>query len=152
MREQKSYYAKPEDIKKKWVLIDVKDQILGRVASEIASLIRGKTKVDFTPSMDVGEFVVVINADKVVVSGKKAEDKKYYHHTGYPKGLRCLSYKQLKEKDPTQVLSKAIWGMLPKNKIGRKMFKNLKIYSGEEHPHKAQNPEIITLPLKKGGK
>jgi large subunit ribosomal protein L13 len=145
MKRQDTYYAKPDKIENKWWIIDAKGQILGRIASQVASIVRGKNKVDFTPSMDVGDFVVIINAEQIKVTGNKEEDKIYYRHSGYPGGLKAIAYKDLMKKDPTEVLFKAIKGMLPKNKLGRKLHSKVKIYCGEKHPHEAQLPEKLEL-------
>jgi large subunit ribosomal protein L13 len=151
MKQQKTYYAKEFEIDKKWWIIDAKNQVLGRVATQIASIAKGKTKVSYTPSMDTGDYVIVINADKVLVTGNKQEKKTYYSHSMYPGGLKSIVYKDLMKKKPVQVLYNAVRGMLPKNKIGRKMIKNVKFYAGDTHPHEAQMPKSIVLSQKKGG-
>jgi large subunit ribosomal protein L13 len=138
MKQQKSYYPKQGDITKKWELIDAKGKTLGRIASDIAYILKGKHKAEYTPSVDVGDYVVVINAENVFVSGNKENSKIYYRHTGYPGGLKEKVYKDLKKDKPCEILSKAIWGMLPHNRLGRKLMKKVKIYSGNKHPHKAQ--------------
>ena len=125
-----------------WVLIDAKDQILGRVAVEVASILRGKTKPTFTPSVDMGEFVVVVNAAEVRLSGKKLTDKVYSRHTGYPGGLRQETVSQALARHPERVLERAVRGMLPKNKLGRQLFTKLKVYPGPDHPHQAQQPVL----------
>ena len=130
---------------RKWYLIDVKDKILGRTATQLANLLRGKGKVDFAPNKDLGDFVVVINAAKIQVTGKKLTDKKYIHHTGYIGHLKEISLKEMLEKKPTQVLRKAVLGMLPKNKLRKKWMARFKIYPGEEHPHKAQKPKKMAI-------
>ena len=137
--------ANAQTVERKWVLVDAKDRPLGRVATEAAYILRGKHKPTFTPHVDCGDYVVVINADKVVLTGKKLTDKKYYHHSGYPGGLTEEVYKDLLAKRPAFVLEKAIKGMLPKNRLGRKMGLKLKVYAGETHPHTAQNPQPVTL-------
>jgi large subunit ribosomal protein L13 len=139
-RDYKSYYAKPADIEKKWILLDAKDQILGRLATKAADILRGKHKPMFTPGMDTGDFVVIINADKIKVTGKKEKQKKYYRHSGYPGGLKETSYEDMMAKSPEKVLLQAIKGMLPKNKMGRSLHSSVKIYTGESHPHSAQKP------------
>lgn len=139
----KTAFAKPETISRKWHLVDAKDQVLGRVASNVATLIMGKNKADFSTNMDTGDNVVVINAEAIVLTGKKADTKEYFSHSTYAGGERILSFKQLLAKDPTLPFQKAVWGMLPKNTRGRAMLKKLFIYAGEEHPHKAQNPVAI---------
>lgn len=136
----KTYSAKPLEVEAKWYVIDAKDQTLGRLAVTIANILRGKNKPEYTPHVDTGDFVVVINASGIKVTGKKETDKIYYHHTGYPGGLRSISYRDLMEKDPTMALEKAVKGMLQKNTLGAKQLTKLKIYAGAEHPHAAQNP------------
>jgi large subunit ribosomal protein L13 len=145
MKKQASHYATNDTITKNWVLIDATDQILGRLAARVAKIARGKEKPDFTPSMDTGDFVIVINADKIRVTGKKLTDKVYYRHTGYPGGLKETVLKDQLSKDSTKVIMDAVKGMLPSNKIGRAILKNVKVYSGSEHPHDAQQPTRIEL-------
>ncbi len=140
-----TYIPKLNEIKQKWLVVDADGQILGRLASEVASILRGKNKPIFTPHMDVGDNVIIINAGKIRVTGKKAKTKKYYRHTGYPGGLRSDSYSDLIKSNPAKILEKAIWGMLPHNKLGKKIYKKLKIYAGNEHPHEAQKPEKIEI-------
>ncbi|MBC7363317.1 MAG: 50S ribosomal protein L13 [Candidatus Aminicenantes bacterium] len=137
----KTYHPKKEEIQQKWWLINAEGKILGRLATEIAVLLRGKNKPQFAPNVDVGDFVVVINAEKIQVTGKKLEDKIYYHHSQYPGGLKEKKLKEMLETKPEEVIKKAVWGMIPKNKLGRALFKKLKVYRGPEHPHQAQNPE-----------
>jgi large subunit ribosomal protein L13 len=137
----KSYMARPLEVERKWHVIDAEGQTLGRLATEIARLLRGKNKPQYTPHVDTGDFVVVVNAEKVVVTGKKAEQKIYYRHTGYPGGLRETSYEVLLERKPTEILRKAVRGMMPRTRLGRQQFRKLKIYAGPEHPHEAQSPE-----------
>jgi len=141
----KTYIANPEEVEQKWLLVDANGQVLGRLASQVATILRGKHKPIFSPHMDVGDHVVIINADKIRVTGKKASTKRYYRHTGYPGGLRSDSFEQLMQKAPEQILKKAIWGMMPHNKLGKKMVKKLRVYAGEAHPHEAQKPEKIEL-------
>ena len=141
----KTYTAKPDDIQKKWVLIDAEGQTLGRLASKIAMILRGKTKSQFTPHMDTGDNVVVINAEKVHLSGKKRTDKKYFSYSGYPGGEDTTSPEELFERKPTEVLMKAVKGMLPKNSLGRELLRNLRVYAGPVHQQTAQNPEKITV-------
>lgn len=138
----KTYTATPSTIEKKWVLIDAEDQSLGRVSSEIASILRGKNKPEYTPHMDAGDNVVVINAEKVKLTGKKMFDKEYFRHTGYPGGEKFTTAKEMMEKDPTSLIMMAVKGMLPKTKLGRKLLTNLRVYAGPVHPHSAQQPEI----------
>jgi large subunit ribosomal protein L13 len=137
----KSYMARPLEVERKWHVIDAEGQTLGRLATEIARLLRGKNKPQYTPHVDTGDFVVVVNAEKVVVTGKKAEQKVYYRHTGYPGGLRETSYEVMLERKPTEILRKAVRGMMPRTRLGRQQFRKLKIYAGPEHPHEAQSPE-----------
>ena len=141
----KSYMAKPQDIVKKWYVVDVADQPLGRIASEVAKVLRGKHKPTFTPHMDTGDFVIILNAEKIKLTGKKWEDKKYYRHSGYPGGLKEITYDKLRAKSPEKILQLAIKGMLPKNALGRSQFKKLKVYAGAEHPHQAQQPEELKV-------
>lgn len=141
----KTYSAKPSDIDKKWLLVDATDQPLGRLASAVASHLRGKHKPEFTPHMDTGDNVIVINAEKVVLTGKKWQQKEYFRHTGYPGGERVETAEEKLEKDPTFLVSNAVKGMLPKNRLGRKLLTNLRVYAGATHPHTAQKPEKIDL-------
>ena len=137
----KSYMARPRTVERKWYLIDAEGQTLGRLATEISRLLRGKDKPQYTPHVDTGDFVVVVNAEKVLVTGKKAEQKVYYRHTGYPGGLKKTSYEVMQERKPTEILRKAVRGMMPKTRLGRQQLRKLKIYAGPEHPHEAQNPQ-----------
>lgn len=136
----KTYSAKPREIEAKWYIIDADGQTLGRLASLVANILRGKHKPQYTPHIDTGDFVVVINADKIKVSGKKETDKIYYHHTGFPGGLRSISFKDLMKKDPTRAIEKAVRGMIPHSTLGKEQLKKLKVYAGPEHPHEAQQP------------
>ena len=138
-------FAKKEEIQRKWFLVDAKDAILGRMATKIADYLRGKNKAIFTPNVDTGDFVIVINADKVKVTGNKLEDKKYYHHTGYIGHIKEESLKDRLSAAPDRVIKAAVWGMLPKNRLGRAMIKKLKIYAGTDHGHAAQKPELIQI-------
>lgn len=137
----KSYMARPQEVERKWHVVDAEGEALGRLASEIARILRGKNKPQYTPHVDTGDFVVVVNADRISVTGKKAEQKLYRRHTGYPGGLREASYEQVMERKPTEILRKAVYGMMPKTRLGRQQFKKLKIYAGPDHPHEAQRPE-----------
>ena len=137
----KSYMARPQQVERKWYVVDAEGQTLGRLASELARILRGKNKPQYTPHIDVGDFVVVVNADRINVSGRKAEQKVYRRHTGYPGGLRETSYEQMLDRKPTEILRKAVYGMMPKTRLARQQFKKLKIYAGSEHPHEAQMPE-----------
>lgn len=141
----KTYTPKPEDIQREWFVIDAKDQTLGRLATQIAILLRGKHKPMYAPHMDVGDFVIVINADKIQVTGNKLDDKIYYRHSQYPGGLKQRTLRELLDKFPERVIEKAVRGMLPKNKLGRKMIKKLKVYAGDKHPHQAQKPTVFEL-------
>ena len=136
----KTYSAKPLEVERKWYLIDAEGETLGRLAVRIANILRGKHKPEYTPHVDTGDFVVVINAEKVVVTGKKETNKIYLHHTGYPGGLKSASFKELMEKDGGLALEKAVKGMLPHNTLGAQQLTKLKIYTGSEHPHAAQKP------------
>ena len=136
-----TYMAKPAEIQRKWLLVDAQGKTLGRLASEVASLLRGKHKPTFTPNVDTGDHVIVVNADKVVVTGNKAQDKLYYSYTGYPGGLRSVNFATLMQKKPDQAVYLAVKGMLPHNKLGRAMLKKLRVYAGPEHEHAAQQPE-----------
>ncbi|MDU2373673.1 50S ribosomal protein L13 [Peptoniphilus harei] len=138
----KSYMAKANEVERKWYVIDAEGKVLGRLASEIASVLRGKRKPIFTPHVDCGDFVIVINADKVVLTGDKLHQKIHAYHTGYPGGRKEVSYAEMMEKRPEKVIELAVKGMLPKNRLGRKMIKKLKVYTGNEHPHAAQAPEV----------
>jgi large subunit ribosomal protein L13 len=137
----KSYMARPLEVERKWHVIDADGQTLGRLASEISRLLRGKNKTRYTPHVDTGDFVVVVNAEKVVVTGRKAEQKVYRRHSGYPGGLKETSYEQMLARKPTEVLRKAVHGMMPRTRLARKQFKKLKLYAGPEHPHSAQDPQ-----------
>jgi len=137
--------AKKEDVTRDWYLVDVDSKVLGRVATQIANVLRGKNKPTFTPSVDTGDFVVVVNAAKIALTGKKFADKTYYSHSGYVGGLKEISAGKLIEKKPEELIKKAVKGMLPKNKLARHMLKKLKIYAGEEHPHAAQQPKNLNV-------
>ena len=141
----RTFSPKPADIQRDWVVIDATDVVLGRLASHAAALLRGKHKPTFAPHMDMGDFVIVINAEKVALTGQKLEKKMAYRHSGYPGGLTATSYVEMLEKHPTRAVEKAIRGMLPKNSLGRAQIKKLKVYAGAEHPHAAQQPKAYTL-------
>ena len=141
----KTYTPKPEDIQREWLVVDAKDQTLGRLASQIAHLLRGKHKPIFSPHMDVGDYVIVINCDKVRVTGRKLDQERYYWHSGYPGGLRSRTLREQLDKFPERVIEAAVRGMLPKNKLGRQMIKKLKVYKGDSHPHAAQKPKVYEL-------
>lgn len=141
----KTYIPKPSEIGRKWYLVNAEGKILGRLSSRIAQILSGKDKPIYTPHMDVGDFVVVINAEKVKVTGNKEEKKIYYRHSGYPGGLKERTYQELLDKKPQDIIRKAVRGMLPKSKLGRQMFQKLKVYAGPQHPHQAQKPEQLDL-------
>ncbi len=140
---EKTYYPKANELKQDWVLVDANDQYLGRLATQIARLLLGKHKPNFTPGVAVGDFVVVVNAERIRVTGNKLTEKYYYHHSSYPGGLKAINLKQQLNKHPERVIRSAVWGMLPHNRLGRKIIKNLKIYAGNEHPHEAQKPRPV---------
>lgn len=141
----RTFSPKLADVKREWVVIDAADVVLGRLASHAATILRGKNKATFTPHMDMGDFVIIINASKVALTGSKLAQKKAYRHSGYPGGLRSTSYAELLEKNPERAVEKAIRGMLPKTSLGRDQFRKLKVYAGAEHPHAAQQPKVYTL-------
>ena len=142
---KRTYQAKKEEIDAKWYVVDADGKVLGRLASKLATVLRGKNKPIFTPHVDTGDFVVVVNAKKVVLTGKKLLDKSYYHYTGYPGGIREMSAEKMMAKKPTEVLRIAVKGMLPKNALGRQMLRKLKVYAGPEHPHAAQKPTPLNV-------
>lgn len=137
--------AKKSEVNRSWFVVDLDGKVLGRAATEIARVLRGKHKTVFTPSVDTGDFVIVLNAEKLRLTGNKMADKQYYHHTGYPGGIRSISAAKLLEKKPEELVKKAVKGMLPKNKLGREMFKKLKVYAGSDHPHTAQQPKDLVF-------
>lgn len=141
----KTYSPKPKDVERQWFIIDADGQVLGRLASKIAHVIRGKHKPIWAPHADVGDYVIVINAKKVRVTGRKAEQKVYYHHSGHPGGLKAIPYKRMLQKRPEYILREAIRGMLPHNRLGRKLLKHVKIYASPTHPHEAQQPQPLTI-------
>ena len=141
----KTYQAKKEELEHQWYLVNAEGKILGRLATKLADLLRGKTKPTYTPHLDTGDFVVVVNAEKVTLTGNKMKDKIYYHHTGYPGGIKEMSAEKLLAKKPTEMIRMAVKGMLPKNSLGRQMLRKLKVYAGPNHPHEAQKP--ITLEI-----
>jgi len=141
----KSYIAKPHEVERKWYVVDAEGKTLGRLATEIARRLRGKHKAEYTPHVDTGDYIVVINAEKVRVTGNKASDKNYYRHTGYPGGLRSMSFEKLIDHAPERVLEIAVKGMLPKGPLGRAMHKKMKVYAGAEHPHTAQQPQELNI-------
>ncbi len=141
----KTFSAKAEDVARDWFVVDAADKTLGRLASEIAHRLRGKHKAEYTPHVDTGDYIVVINAEKVRVSGAKATDKMYHRHSGYPGGLKSISFEKLIDKAPERVIQGAVKGMLPRNPLGRAMFRKLKVYAGGEHPHAAQQPQALNI-------
>lgn len=141
----KTFSAKPAEVKRDWYVVDASGKTLGRLAAEIAKRLRGKHKAEYTPHVDTGDYIVVINAEKVQVTGNKAKDKMYHHHTGYIGNLKSISFEKLIEKAPQRTIEIAVKGMLPKNPLGRQMFSKLKVYAGQEHPHVAQQPRTLEL-------
>jgi len=148
---EKTYLPPQKSLEKNWYLVDAADQRLGRLASEIAMVLRGKNKPTYTPHMDTGDFVIVINAEKVVVTGKKREQKLYRRHSGRPGGMKTETFAKLQARIPERIIEQAVKGMLPKNSLGRKLFTKLKVYAGDSHPHQAQKPEVLTIETIPGG-
>lgn len=144
-QERITRFIKTEDANHKWFIVDAKDQVLGRLAAKVAHVIRGKHKAIFTPNMDTGDFVVVINADKIMMTGKRESQKTYFTHSMYPGGAKTRSYTEMMAKKPEFAVETAVRGMLPKTKLGKKLIKKLKVYAGESHPHSAQKPEVLSL-------
>jgi large subunit ribosomal protein L13 len=138
-----THVVKTSDIEREWFLVDAADQTLGRLASEVAKILKGKHKVTYSPHLDVGDYVVVVNAEKIAVTGRKMDQKMYYRHTGYPGGLRSATLRQQMSRHPTFALKAAVKGMLPKNRLGRRMIRKLKVYAGPDHPHQAQQPKAL---------
>ncbi len=141
----KTFSAKTHEVKQDWYVIDASDKILGRLATEIARRLRGKHKAEFTPHVDTGDYIVITNAEKVAVTGRKFKEKMYYHHTGFPGGIKSISFDKLQEKNPVRIIELAVKGMLPKNPLGREMYRKLKVYAGNEHPHTAQQPKQLEI-------
>lgn len=141
----KTYAVKASEIEREWFVVDAEGKTLGRLASEIAKILKGKHKPIYSPHLDVGDYVIVVNADKIRVTGRKLEQKFYHHHSGYPGGLKSISLRDQLARHPTRVLQSAVRGMLPKNRLGRRMIKKLKVYAGNEHPHQAQQPKELAL-------
>lgn len=141
----KTISAKKEEVKRGWYVVDATDKTLGRLSTEIANRLRGKHKAEFTPHVDTGDYIIVVNAEKVVVTGNKTTDKLYHHHTGYPGGIKSISFDKLIDKAPEMIIEKAVKGMMPKNKLSRAMMSKLKIYAGNEHPHTAQQPTPLEI-------
>lgn len=140
-----TFMAKAEDVSRKWYIVDAAGKPLGRVATQVASVLRGKHKPEFTPHVDTGDHVIVINCDQVVLTGRKLDQKIYYHHSHYPGGMKETTYRELMAKKPLFVMRKAVQGMLPKNRLGRQMIKKLRLYTGSEHKHEAQMPQVLDL-------
>jgi large subunit ribosomal protein L13 len=145
MSDKFTTFVKGAEVQKKWYIVDADGKVLGRLASRVAHLLRGKHKTSFTPNVDVGDFVIVVNAAKVKVTGKREELKEYFHHTGHPGGATVESYRELLKQHPERVVSRAVKGMLPHNRLGSRIFKKLKVYAGENHPHRAQSPEAVSV-------
>ncbi|AHE68220.1 50S ribosomal protein L13 [Legionella oakridgensis] len=141
----KTFSAKPHEVKRDWYVVDASNKILGRLASEIAHRLRGKHKPEYTPHVDTGDYIIVTNAEKVTVTGRKFKNKMYYNHTGFPGGIKSISFDKLQEKNPVRIIERAVKGMLPKNPLGREMYRKLKIYVGTEHPHTAQQPKKLEI-------
>ena len=140
-----SYVQKKETVERKWYVLDAEGKPLGRVASKAAHILRGKHKATYTPNIDCGDFIIIINAEKAILTGNKLDNKKYYNHSGYPGGLRERTAREMQEKYPIEMVERAVKGMLPKNRLGRQMYKKLFVYTGSEHPHLAQKPEIMEV-------
>ena len=141
----KTFVAKPETVKRDWYVIDAEGKTLGRLATEVARRLRGKHKPEYTPHVDTGDYIVIVNAEKVAVTGNKAQDKMYYSHTGFPGGIKSISFEKLIAKKPEMVIQKAVKGMLPRGPLGRAMFRKLKVYAGAEHNHNAQQPKQLDI-------
>lgn len=143
----KTYIPKPKEIERKWYIVDATDKPLGRLAARIAYILRGKHKAIYTPHLDTGDYVIVINAERIKLTGKKLTEKELYSHSPYPGGLKVTTYEKMLQSAPEKIIERTVWGMLPKNRLGRKMFKKLKVYKGSEHPHQAQKPQPLELEL-----
>lgn len=141
----KTFSAKPHEVKRDWFVIDASNKVLGRLATEVARRLRGKHKAEYTPHVDTGDYIVITNADKVIVTGRKYKEKIYYHHSGFPGGIKSISFDKLQKKDPTRIIERAVKGMLPKNPLGREMYRKMKVYAGSEHPHAAQQPQVLEI-------
>ena len=141
----KTFSAKTHEVKRDWYVVDASEKVLGRLATEIARRLRGKHKAEYTPHVDTGDYIIVTNAEKIAVTGRKFKDKMYYHHTGHPGGIKAISFDKLQAKNPARILERAVKGMLPKNPLGRDMFRKLKIYVGTDHPHEAQQPKQLDI-------
>ena len=145
----KTFSAKTHEVKRDWFVVDAADKVLGRMATEIARRLRGKHKAEYTPHVDTGDYIVVLNAEKVTVTGNKFTDKTYYRHSGYPGGISSTSFEKLQKKDPVRIIELAVKGMLPRNPLGREMYRKLKVYVGSEHPHTAQQPIVLEIEERK---
>ncbi|KTD14669.1 50S ribosomal protein L13 [Legionella gratiana] len=141
----KTFSAKSHEVKRDWLVVDASDKVLGRLATEIARRLRGKHKAEYTPHVDTGDYIIVTNAEKVIVTGRKFTDKMYYRHTGYPGGIKSDSFEKLQARNPVRIIEIAVKGMLPKNPLGREMYRKLKVYAGNEHPHAAQQPKQLDI-------
>jgi large subunit ribosomal protein L13 len=141
----KTFSAKAHEVKRDWYVIDANEQVLGRLATEIARRLRGKHKAEYTPHVDTGDYIVVTNAEKVAVTGRKFKEKMYHHHTGFPGGIKSISFDKMQERNPVRIIERAVKGMLPKNPLGRDMYRKLKIYVGTDHPHAAQQPKQLEI-------
>ncbi|MGQ3892131.1 50S ribosomal protein L13 [Legionella sp. CNM-4043-24] len=141
----KTFSAKAHEVKRDWYIIDASDKILGRVATEIARRLRGKHKAEYTPHVDTGDYIVVVNAEKIAVTGRKFKEKMYYRHSGFPGGIKSISFDKLQDSNPVRIIELAVKGMLPKNVLGREMYRKLKVYAGSEHPHTAQQPKQLEI-------
>lgn len=140
-----TFSAKAHEVKRDWWEVDASEQVLGRLATEIAKRLRGKHKAEYTPHVDTGDYIVVTNAEKVIVTGRKSDQKMYYHHSGFPGGIKSFSFKKLQQRNPERIIERAVKGMLPKNALGREMYRKLKVYVGNEHPHSAQQPKKLII-------
>ncbi|HAT2066232.1 TPA: 50S ribosomal protein L13 [Legionella pneumophila] len=141
----KTFSAKGNEVKRDWFVVDASEKVLGRLATEIARRLRGKHKAEYTPHVDTGDYIIVTNAEKVIVTGRKFKNKMYHHHTGFPGGIKSTSFEKLQDKNPTKIIELAVKGMLPKNPLGREMYRKLKVYAGSEHPHTAQQPKQLEI-------
>ncbi|HBN96491.1 MAG TPA: 50S ribosomal protein L13 [Firmicutes bacterium] len=141
----KTYTAKPQEVERKWYVVDADGQTLGRLATQVAMILRGKHRPTYTPHVDTGDHVIIINAEKIHLTGKKLQDKKYYRHSGYPGGIKSVTAGEVLNRHPERVIKAAVWGMVPHNALGRQIIKKLKVYAGAEHPHEAQMPETLVL-------
>jgi large subunit ribosomal protein L13 len=141
----KTFSAKGHEVKRDWLVVDASNQVLGRLASEIARRLRGKHKAEYTPHVDTGDYIIVTNAEKVTVTGRKFKNKMYHNHSGYPGGIKSVSFEKMQQKSPEKIIERAVKGMLPKNPLGREMYRKLKVYVGSEHPHTAQQPKTLVI-------